>query len=414
MLATIAYLLSVGWVSAQQPESGCVTCHQALTGKQADPVAEFNKSVHAKARVSCVDCHGGDSRTTDMGKAMSAKRGFVGKPGPRRIPKLCARCHADIRRMRPYNIRTDQYAEYRLSQHGKLLFEKGDTRVATCISCHGVHDIRKKDDPESLVYHTRVPQTCAACHSDKARMKGYDIPTDQSERYQRSYHGQILMGKIEGKNPALVPNCANCHGTHGAVPPGVREVANVCGNCHANTASYFGKSPHYLAVQRMGMPRCVDCHGNHEIIFPSLKLFANKDGNICTKCHATDSSQHKLGNGMFALLRDTQDSIDKGEASLRAVERAGLNVDRLKENLETARTKLIEAGPISHTLDLAQVEKLSAQAKEEVAELMVKAENVRKDVRRRKEAFAVIIVIIGVIVGLIYFKRKSLSGRSGK
>lgn len=414
MLVATAYSLSLGWAWAQPPESSCITCHQALTGKQAGPVAQFSNSVHAKAFVSCVDCHGGDPGTTDMGRSMSAKKGFVGKPDPTRVPELCAKCHADIRRMRPYNIRTDQYAEYRLSQHGKLLYEKGDTRVATCISCHGAHDIRKKDDPESLVYHTRVPQTCAKCHSDKEYMKGYNIPADQYEKYQKSYHGQTLTGKIAGKNPALAPNCASCHGIHGAVPPGVREVANVCGNCHANTASYFSKSPHFLAVQRMGMPRCIDCHGNHEILFPSLKLFASKNGNVCSSCHGTDSSQYKLGQSLFTLLQGTQESVEKGEAALTTVEGAGLNVDQLRENLEAAKTKLIEAGPISHTLDLAQVETISTKAKEEVAKLMVKAENVRTDVRRRKEAFAVMIVIIGAIVGLIYFKRKSFKKNTGK
>ena len=80
--------------------------------------------------------------------------------------------------------RTDQLSEYWTSQHGKKL-KTGDLKVATCVSCHDMphgnaidtapHGIRAVKEPESPVYHTKVAQTCAKCHSDKAVMAGAHV-----------------------------------------------------------------------------------------------------------------------------------------------------------------------------------------------------------------------------------------------
>lgn len=394
---------------AQQLEESCITCHVALAGKLAEPVEQLKKSVHAAARVSCADCHRGDPTTTDMAKSMSKERGFVGKPSPKEIPGLCGRCHSDVSRMRPYNLRTDQYAEYRISQHGKRLFERGDTNVAVCTSCHGTHEIRKKDDPLSPVSHRQVPETCARCHSNKEKMKVYNLPTDQLEEFKESYHGQVLYGFIKEKNPALAPSCPTCHGIHGASPPGVKEVAIVCGNCHTTTATYFGQSPHFLAVQRVGMPRCINCHGNHKIEFPKPEemFIGNKPGS-CVSCHQPDSLEYARAQQLYALSKEATNALKKAEENLKSVEKAGLNVDQLRESLETARTKIVEARPISHTLNVEKVQKLTQEAVQQSEKLGGLSETVRQDVKKRKQAFALMIILLGLIVGLIYQKRKTI------
>ena len=64
------------------------------------------------------------------------------------IPAACGRCHSDpeyMRRFRP-DLRVDQETEYRTSHHGRSL-AAGDKRVATCVSCHGVHDIKSSQRP---------------------------------------------------------------------------------------------------------------------------------------------------------------------------------------------------------------------------------------------------------------------------
>ncbi len=75
--------------------------------------------------------------------AMSKAAGFRGKIQRNQIPELCGHCHSDGAFMRKYNpsLRTDQLAQYKTSVHGKRLLQ-GDTKVAVCIDCHGVHDLR--------------------------------------------------------------------------------------------------------------------------------------------------------------------------------------------------------------------------------------------------------------------------------
>ena len=117
--------------------------------------------------------------------AMSKAAGFRGKIERSQIPALCGGCHSDGAFMRKYNpsLRTDQLSQYKTSVHGKL-FAKGDTKVAVCIDCHGVHGLRPASDTRSKVHPLNVAQTCSRCHADAAYMKGYSIPTDQFAQVQ--------------------------------------------------------------------------------------------------------------------------------------------------------------------------------------------------------------------------------------
>ena len=87
------------------------------------------------------------------------------------------------------------------------------------------------------------------------------LPTDQVAHYEKSVHAEALMKK----NDLSAPTCNDCHGNHGASPPGVSSVANVCGTCHTRQAEMFRQSPHNASFQALGQGECVVCHQNHEI-----------------------------------------------------------------------------------------------------------------------------------------------------
>ena len=226
-------------MSSARASSSCVTCHAGLEGDLAEPAKAWDPDVHRAAGLGCESCHGGDPSAVlkeDADAAMGAAKGF--KPAPDRlaIAEFCGRCHADAAYMKTYNpkLRVDQLTEYRTSVHGKLN-AKGDKTAATCIDCHGAHGIRPVSSPEAPVYASNVPATCARCHADAARMAPYGIRTDQYELYRASVHGAALLERGDTAAPA----CNDCHGNHGAVPPGVQSVANICGKCHGREASLF-------------------------------------------------------------------------------------------------------------------------------------------------------------------------------
>jgi hypothetical protein len=72
--------------------------------------------------------------------------------------------------MAKYGVSTDVFDTYVADFHGTTvaLFEKvapdQETNKPVCIDCHGVHDMRKVDDPESRVIKENLLVTCQKCH----------------------------------------------------------------------------------------------------------------------------------------------------------------------------------------------------------------------------------------------------------
>jgi hypothetical protein len=87
-------------------------------------------------------------------------------------PLVCAECHADEELMSKYGISTDVFDTYVSDFHGKtvVLFEATtpdqETNKPVCVDCHGIHDMKKVDDPESYVIKENLLGTCQKCHPD--------------------------------------------------------------------------------------------------------------------------------------------------------------------------------------------------------------------------------------------------------
>ena len=402
-LALFAALFASPAAAVQEKVDQCFACHNRLGGKLGAPAKEHIGSVHREAGVACVTCHGGNpSLPTEEG--MDRRYGFRGKPATRDIPEFCARCHSDVTMMRQYNLRTDQLAEYRTSRHGRLLYEKNDTRVAVCTSCHGRHEIRRKSDPESPVYRTNVPRMCGTCHADPAYMKPYGIPTDQRENFENGIHGRILAGKIRRENPTLAPNCATCHGVHGAAPPGVGEVANVCGGCHAVVAGYFRESAHFAAAREIGEPKCITCHGNHSNRRPTIKVFSGSGPGECGFCHEKGSKPLQFAENVRDLLGALEEGVAEYQKELDAATAAGRNVDKLKEAHENARNRLTEVEPVFHTFSLDRVLPLIHESDSFLREARQEIGNFREEQRQRRSVAVYSVTMLLLIAALLGVK----------
>ena len=96
------------------------------------------------------------------------------------------------------------------------------------MSCHGAHGIQPVKDSRSPVSTRRVAETCNKCHGDAALMAGYKLPSDVYAKWKKSVH---YAARTE-KGDLSAPTCNSCHGNHGAAPPEVGSVVNVCGTCH--------------------------------------------------------------------------------------------------------------------------------------------------------------------------------------
>ena len=340
-------------------QNSCLTCHAAeRDARLSTPTTLYKDAdVHRESGFACADCHGGDASAPDKGRAHDASRGFRGKPAGEAIITTCARCHSDAELMRRFSPkqRVDQATEYATSVHGRQL-AKGDANVATCASCHGAHGIRRVSDAKSPVFPTNVATTCAACHADTKRMARYTradgsaLPTTQFADYQKSVHYRALT---KG-NDLSAPTCNDCHGNHGAAPPGVGAIANVCGTCHAVFAQKFETSVHKQLFDK----GCVECHSNHAILQPSDEMLGTQPHAVCAQCHTAGDKNDKGSAGAESMRADIErlkTGIDRSTALIARIHDAGIEVSDQELALREARTKLTLARTEMHAFEPAQL-----------------------------------------------------------
>lgn len=385
---------------AQQPDS-CLDCHAAMTEQI---VMDWEASVHKKVDIGCASCHGGDPADSSM-DSMSPDKGFVGKPERKDVPQFCARCHADPVKMRAYNIPTDQFAKYSESVHGLRLAREGDPNVATCVSCHGTdgaHKIISPKDPASPVYRENIPKTCSKCHSDPKLMGGYGIPTNQLELYAGSVHGKELLLR----NNKSVPSCADCHGTHGASPPGVKEVAEVCGSCHTQTKQYFNEGPHGSRMETAAIMKCVSCHGNHDVSRPRDEMMLGSGQGSCTSCHGTGSAQFDLAQGIYGAIKAVEETRDEADKLLDEAHAKHMDVTEAAAKLPDVQTGLILARSVQHSLSLDKVKEKTDEALSVATEIKKAAEKALENARTRKNILAMTTTVVLLMAIVIYLRSR--------
>ena len=425
----------------------CTACHIP----EAD---QLTRSVHAEIR--CQECHRGETsyrlsveeaasyREVRLGggprPAFDHGPAFAGKPSRTEVLERCGGCHADVERMNPYGLRTDQLPRYWTSNHGKTLANKGDDRVAVCVDCHGEHDVLPGHEPGSKTHPVNVPQTCARCHDNRELMAEFDLSIEVVEEYRQSVHGRMLEQQDTG-----APTCATCHGNHSAMPPGFATVGAVCGKCHQHAADSFAASAHAGLEDHQG---CVQCHGGGEgrhfhliekitkstgvlieryahllasdpvpdpgevaeVIHPDPKQIMTRAIPLCLECHDEIDEDESLAR-VFDLL----DAIAQAEVRYvqtgRRLDEIGqgiLLVDRQRFLFEDAKTHLIELAPLQHSLDSQQVAGKVAELNAVCDRVSAELDNLERGLRWRRNALVPIWVFAGLFAVALYIKFRQL------
>jgi hypothetical protein len=201
-----------GHIGREEIPQLCGSCHadasrikQFNPSLRTDQLAQYQTSVHgiklaagdAKVAV-CTDCHG----VHDI-RAASDPRSPV---YPLNVATACSRCHSDAALMKPYRVRTTQFADYSDSVHHEAMVVRGDLSAPTCSTCHGSHGAVP-------VGVTSVANVCGTCH------------VVQAQSFEQSPH------KTE-----FVDKCATCHSAHKIKHPddhfvGLAKGAS-CADCH--------------------------------------------------------------------------------------------------------------------------------------------------------------------------------------
>jgi cytochrome b subunit of formate dehydrogenase len=197
--------------------------------KPAEAAASTDKAV-------CLGCHGNE------GFSMPGADGRVRQlhvPGEKFEKSVhgafqCTMCHQDITSV-PHSDKhnkvdcgmchADQKKEYLTSVHGQEQ-AKGNTKAATCVSCHTNHAIMS---PKTDAAKLAIVERCGGCHAENYKS------------YQDTYHGQVTSLGF-----AYTAKCFDCHGNHG-----IKRVADpdstvhpfhrlqTCQKCHTNATQGF-------------------------------------------------------------------------------------------------------------------------------------------------------------------------------
>lgn len=201
----------------------CASCHSDADrmkkynpGLRVDQFQQYRTSVHGakwakgdnKVAV-CTDCHG----VHDL-RAPADPRSKV---HPTNIATTCARCHADAGYMKPYGIKTDQFANYQQSVHHEAMAIRGDLSAPTCTTCHGNHGAA----PPGVADVTSV---CSNCHVFQAQL------------FDTSPHKQAFANMN-------LPGCVTCHSNHQINHPSDEMIGTgpkaVCVQCHSEGDAGF-------------------------------------------------------------------------------------------------------------------------------------------------------------------------------
>jgi len=391
----------------------CSKCHSdAAYMKKYNPKIQTGQfenlkaSVHGKLSldgrgmmIQCITCHNAHGI-----KKVNDSRSPV---YPTNVPQTCNKCHGNASFMQSYNpsISVDQLTKYRTSVHG-VLNSQGNSMVAQCASCHGSHEIFTSKDVRSKVYKLNIPSTCSQCHSDKEYMKDFHIPTDQFEKFQKSVHGKAVFEKQD----LSAPVCNDCHGNHGATPPGIESISKVCGSCHALNAELFSASPHKKAFDEKKYPECETCHGNHEILIAQDKLLGVGEDAICLKCHSEKENQK--GYFIAKEMKKLTDSLIVSDSLAKQLifqaEQKGMDVEEIKFKLREIHQARLEARTIVHSFNEAKFKEITTKGFQSSNLAITDAKAAIDEFYFRRYGLGVALAIISFLIVILFLYIKKI------
>jgi predicted CXXCH cytochrome family protein len=244
-----AMLASVHGQSLEDGPLGCSDCHGEDSFPHDNPPAASIREFRVTQSNICIDCH------EEQAENLSDGVHYTALVAGNLRSATCVDCHGahDIQGSSESNAEIAQscgachqivYNEFAQSVHGKALIE-GDPNVPTCVDCHGVHGIQH---PTTALFRNRSPELCAGCHANEELMAQYDITTNVFDSYLSDFHG-TTVALFQQEAPNVASNkavCYDCHGVHDIARADesnshvIREnLLATCQQCHPNATADF-------------------------------------------------------------------------------------------------------------------------------------------------------------------------------
>ena len=449
-IAALAALQEEVLQIGREPVETCLTsgCHSD-EGSFAAIAESFSSGVHAERGMTCYDCHRITTAHIEEGEPGAADR----PPTPWQQPAACGRCHSDALVMKRFDPAPDITAEriYWTSRHGEAqgrlrdLAASGDlgsedaaelaSSVATCTSCHGVHGITKVENPRSPVFPQNVAATCGACHDDREAIANYfnalaaaspQLGADEkkidllaSAVHDWSAESNVHRAALEDAGQLDAPTCNDCHGNHGASPPGAlgsTRVAEICGVCHVQSYNDYDASPKFEIFSEMEYRDCYACHGNHAILRTNDEMIGLHEGSFCSSedCHGDPDA---LGRDVIEGMRGEIDRLKAAQSRATEIideaERKGMGVENGRRKLVELNTALITARSKIHRFALEPVVEAAAPGFQHADEAVAIGEDALGELGFRQIGLAASSLIILFVAVLLFLKIRQIDKHRG-
>jgi cytochrome b subunit of formate dehydrogenase len=173
------------------------TCGRCHTGVEAD----FREGIHGQLvergetdAPVCTNCHGEHGIVSPSDPQSPVSRSRVAE-------ETCSPCHESAVLNEKYGLRAGRLTSFIDSYHG-LKSRAGDTHVANCASCHGVHRILPSSDSTSTIHPDNLQRTCGECHPGISRelaaepihgISGQGLQTSAADIVEKIYIVAIVV-----------------------------------------------------------------------------------------------------------------------------------------------------------------------------------------------------------------------------
>ena len=242
----------------QQIAEMCMKCHKQ------EHVTLWSSSAHAKAKVTCLNCHDPHSPET----AMMSKDMENGTLELSSLTTAIAKTQLAANAAADDSVeKTDSAAkvaelkakaeEVRSKVKATETLYKRVAQPYVCYNCHKTQQVQMK-----MASHHPVPEgkmKCSDCHNPHGGPSGMLKEESVNETCYKCHSEKA--GPYTFEHPPVAENCTNCHQPHGTVRDNllVQSQPFLCLKCHAGPHSRSGTlgKPDQIAQY---YTECTDCH----------------------------------------------------------------------------------------------------------------------------------------------------------
>ena len=252
-------------------------------------------------------------------------------------------------------------------------------------------------------------QTCGQCHANADYMAEYRIPTSQVDDYMESVHAKALY---EGGDVSA-PTCNDCHGNHGAAPPGVSSLSAVCGMCHAIEADLFNGSPHKIAFEENDYPMCETCHSNHKIEKPTDGMVGAESPAVCVDCHSADDGTMGIetASNISGAIGNLVSAHDEADSLLNEAILKGMMTTDEEFRLKDVRQVLIQTRTLVHSFNADSVASKAKEGIEKAEEVKSNSAALIDEYHFRRRGLGLATIFITILVVALYIKIRRVDKR---